>query len=175
MRLPQRRVRTFLSPPAPARSPLFDPVEAVMARDPSPRPRSRSGGARAQEELPAVTGAIATADFRPDRMREVMDAQLLATDIADYLVRRGVPFRSSHEVVGRLVRMAEERGVALSDLTLEDFRSADDTFEADVHDVFDWRASADARDAAGGTSNRSVLVQLAEAATRIGEARATLG
>ena len=121
--------------------------------------------------LPAMTGAIATARFRADRMEAVMDAQLLATDIADYLVRRGVPFRTSHEVVGRLVRMSEDRGVPLSELTLDDYRSVDETFEADVHDVFDWRASADARDAAGGTSHRSVVTQLEDAAGRIRSAR----
>ena len=125
--------------------------------------------------LPAVTGAIATADFRADRMRQVMDAQLLATDLADYLVRRGVPFRTSHEVVGRLVRMAEERSVPLSELSLDDFRSVDATFEADVHEVFDWRASVDARDADGGTSGRSVRAQLDEAATRIAAERTTRG
>jgi argininosuccinate lyase len=122
--------------------------------------------------LPAVTGAIETAAFRPERIASVMDAQLLATDLADYLVRRGVPFRTSHEVVGRLVRRAEEQGVALSGLSTEDFRAEHEVFEADVHDVFDWRASTDARDAAGGTSLRSVEAQLAEARARIDAARA---
>ncbi|HBD98666.1 MAG TPA: argininosuccinate lyase, partial [Gemmatimonadetes bacterium] len=54
--------------------------------------------------LPPVAGAVETATFVPERMLEVMNAQLLATDLADYLVRRGVPFRTTHEVVGRLVR-----------------------------------------------------------------------
>ena len=73
------------------------------------------------------------------------------------------------------VGMSEEQGVALSELTLDDFRSVDETFEAEVHEVFDWRASADARDAAGGTSHRSVLAQLDDAASRIQTARARLG
>jgi argininosuccinate lyase len=124
--------------------------------------------------LPAMAGAIATAEFRADRMEALMDAQLLATDIADYLVRREVPFRTSHEVVGRLVRMSEEQGIALSDLTLEDFRSVDQTFDKDVYEVFDWRASADARDAAGGTSSRSVGSQLDDARARIRTAREQL-
>ena len=58
--------------------------------------------------LPAVAGALETAAFVPERMREVMNTQLLATDVADYLVRRGVPFRTTHEIVGRLVRRSEE-------------------------------------------------------------------
>jgi argininosuccinate lyase len=96
-----------------------------------------------------------------------MDPQLLATDLADYLVRRGVPFRTSHEVIGRLVRRAEERGVPLSDLALDDLRAEDPTFEADVREVFDWEASTDARDSAGGTSRRSILLQLEDATERL--------
>ncbi len=122
--------------------------------------------------LPAVTGAIATATFRPDRMEGRMDPQLLATDIADWLVRRGVPFRRSHEIVGRLVRRTEEEGVPLSSLSLEAFREIDEAFDEDVFTVFDWTASVEARDAAGGTSLRSVEAQVADAEARIASARA---
>jgi argininosuccinate lyase len=117
--------------------------------------------------LPAVTGAVATAEFREDRIAEVMDAQLLATDLADYLVRRGVPFRESHEVVGRLVRTAEGRSTPLSALSLEDFQREHETFDADVHEIFDWLASVDARDADGGTSGRSVGAQIEAARDRL--------
>jgi len=119
--------------------------------------------------LPAVAGAVRTAVFRPERAHAAMDPQMLATDLADYLVRRGVPFRKSHEVVGRLVRRAEERGVALSALSTDDFHAEHETFSEDVHDVFDWLASTDARDTAGGTSRRSVEAQLATAAARLDE------
>ncbi len=110
--------------------------------------------------LPATTGAVATARFRPERMRAVMDTQLLATDLADYLVRRGVPFRESHEVIGRLVRRAEESGVGLSALEPEAFSQAHEAFGDDVLRVFDWEGAVDARDGVGGTSRRAVLVQL---------------
>ncbi len=113
--------------------------------------------------LPAVAGAIETAAFRPERMTTVMDAQLLATDLAEYLVRRGVPFRQSHEIVGRLVRRAEEAEVSLADLPLDDFRAEHEAFESDVRAVFDWRAAADARDTDGGTSRRSIVQQLERA------------
>ncbi len=113
--------------------------------------------------LPAVAGAVETASFRPERMEGVMDAQLLATDLADYLVRRGVPFRESHEVIGRLVRRAEEAGVSLSALTIEQFQAEHEAFEVDARAVFDWKASADARDGEGGTSRRRILEQLARA------------
>jgi argininosuccinate lyase len=117
--------------------------------------------------LPAMTGAIRTAAFRPDRMLAVMDAQLLATDIADYLVRRGVPFRTTHEVVGRLVRRAELAESSLAELSLDDYREAHETFDEDVFEVFDWKASADARTASGGTALGAIDAQLSEARRRI--------
>lgn len=117
--------------------------------------------------LPALSGAVATAVFQEKRMTEVMDTQLLATDLADYLVRRGVPFRTTHEVVGRLVRTAEQRGVPLSELGLDDFSAANSAFGTDVFEVFNWVASVDARSAAGGTALTAVDAQLAEARARI--------
>jgi argininosuccinate lyase len=119
--------------------------------------------------LPAVAGAVGTATLDPARMRADMDAQLAATDLADYLVRRGVPFRTSHEVIGRLVRKAEVRGVPLSGLALADLKAEHEAFEADVEGAFDWEASTDARDVAGGTSARSIREQLADAARRLDE------
>ena len=117
--------------------------------------------------LPAVAGAAETARFRPERMRAVMDAQLLATDLADYLVKRGVPFRESHEVVGRLVRRSEELGVSLSALEPAAFREEHKDFEDDVLAVFDWIRSVDSRDSEGGTSKRSVVRQIEGARDRL--------
>jgi argininosuccinate lyase len=117
--------------------------------------------------LPAVAGAVRTAKLEGARMEADMDAQLVATDLADYLVRKGVPFRTSHEVIGRLVRRAETQGVALSALTLDELRAEHSAFEADTRSVFDWRASTEARDVAGGTSARAIRAQLDEAAGRI--------
>jgi argininosuccinate lyase len=117
--------------------------------------------------LPALRGAVATASFCPERMMEVMDVQLLATDLADYLVRKGVPFRTTHEVVGRLVRIAEERGVPLSELGLKDFIRESPMFSEDVFDVFDWEASVEARLAHGGTALESIDSQLEDVRVRI--------
>jgi argininosuccinate lyase len=117
--------------------------------------------------LPAVAGAVRSAALDGARMEADMDAQLLATDLADYLVRKGVPFRTSHEAIGRLVRLAETRRVALSALELSDLKAENPAFDADVWDLFDWRASTDARDVEGGTSARSVKRQLEEASRRL--------
>lgn len=119
--------------------------------------------------LPPLAGAVRTAEWRPDRLTEALDAQLLATDLADYLVRRGVPFRRSHEAVGRLVKEAEREGCSLEDLADEEYRKADPTFESDVRDLFSWERSVEARDVSGGTSRRAVEAQLEEAHARLAE------
>jgi len=118
--------------------------------------------------LPAVAGAAGTATFRPERMRAVMDSHLLATDLADYLVKKGVPFRESHEIVGRLVRRAEERGVGLFDLDSSEFQREHKAFGADVRATFDWTRSTDSREGPGGTSKSSVLEQLHRARQALG-------
>jgi argininosuccinate lyase len=115
--------------------------------------------------LPAVAGAVRAAAFRPDRIARALDSQLLATDLADHLVRRGVPFRRSHELIGALVRRAEEEGCALEDLPDEVFLEIHPAFGENVRACFDWERSVEARDVVGGTSRRAVEEQM-EAARR---------
>ena len=118
--------------------------------------------------LPALTGALRSLRFRERRVAERLSAELLATDLADALVRRGVPFRKSHEIVGRWVREAEKRGVSLADLPDEVIRAGGEACSGIVFDeVFDWERSVEARDAPGGTSRRSVLKQIEDARARL--------
>ncbi len=114
--------------------------------------------------LPAMAGAVETLEWREDRVARALDTQLLATDLADYLVRRGVPFRTSHEVIATLVRISEERRSPLSGLPVEVFRDAHEAFEADVREVFDWQRSVDARAVPGGTARGAVAEQVELAA-----------
>lgn len=114
--------------------------------------------------VPALAGAVETAAWREDRVARALDTQLLATDLADHLVRRGVPFRTSHEVIGALVRASEERGVPLAELPDTVFQEAHEAFGSEVRDVFDWIRSVDARTVPGGTSRGAVDAQLASAA-----------
>ena len=118
--------------------------------------------------LPAVAGAVRTAEFQPDRIEAALDTQLLATDLADYLVRAGVPFRKAHEAVATVVRMAEEQGVVLDGLELDDFRAAHPSFGSDVLDVFSWDRSVEARSASGGTARGAVQAQIEAAAGKLG-------
>ncbi len=113
--------------------------------------------------LPAVAGTLRGAEWNPSRANELLSEELLATDLADYLVRRGVPFRTSHEVVGRLVALSEKEGVPLSQLPLERYQAIHPTFDESVRDVFRWESSVEARKAPGGTARAAVEAQLAQA------------
>ena len=91
----------------------------------------------------------------------VADPMLLATDVADYLVNRGVPFRSAHEVVGKAVALCTQRGCDLPQLTLADWRALSPAFEKDVAKCFDLAAAMAARKGIGAPSPKNVAAQLA--------------
>ena len=110
--------------------------------------------------VPAIAGAVRGMTVVRSRIREALRAEMLATDLADHLVRRGVPFRESHHIAGALVRMAEESGRALSALTLDEMRSVHPDFGEDVFAVFDPTASVESRTVRGGTSGKAVTAQL---------------
>jgi argininosuccinate lyase len=110
--------------------------------------------------LPVVTAIIATLQLNPDKMLAALSDDMLATDLADYLVRKGMPFRQAHHVVGAAVRVAGERGIGLSKLSLETLRGLSDLFTEDVKAVFDFKASVAARRAIGGTAPEAVRQQI---------------
>jgi len=88
------------------------------------------------------------------------DPQLLATDLADYLVRRGMPFREAHHRVGAVVALAEKAGKPLDRVTLEEFRSVSDQFGPDVLDVFDLKSAMNQRNLTGAPGTREVRRQM---------------
>ncbi len=116
------------------------------------------------DSLDTVKGSVAIAiemvrglTVRPDRARQALkDGYITATDLADYLVGRGLPFREAHEVVGRLVAVCDERGCGLEDLDLDTLRAHSDRFGDDVHRVLDPAASAARRSALGGPAPDNV-------------------
>jgi len=98
----------------------------------------------------------------PRRMRDAVDESLLATDLADYLVRKGMPFRESHALVSDLVRLAMANKIPLSQWPLPALREHSRLFGKDVYRVFDVRVSLARRDLPGGTGPRALRTQLAE-------------
>ncbi|HVU14817.1 MAG TPA: lyase family protein, partial [Phototrophicaceae bacterium] len=119
--------------------------------------------------LPVVTAIIRTLKLNPGKMRAALDPDMLATDLADYLVLKGMPFREAHHVAGKAVRLAAEQGIKLSGLSLESLKALSDLFEADVAGVFDFNASVARRRAAGGTAPSAVREQIIAARTWLSE------
>ena len=112
--------------------------------------------------LKMFAGMLATARFREDRMREVAGGGFsTATDVADYLARKGLPFRQAHEVVGRLVRHCLEQGCDITDLSLGDLKGFSPLFDEDIYTV-DVDSSVQARNVPGGTASGRVMEALAE-------------
>ena len=114
--------------------------------------------------LPAMAGMIATLQFDTERMAATApQGYALATEIADWLVLRGMPFRHAHEVAGRCVQAAEARGVELWDLTDEELAAASPALTADVRRVLTTEGALASRATAGGTAPDQVRTQLATA------------
>lgn len=106
-------------------------------------------------------GVLDTLTIHGDKMKAALTDDMLATDIADYLVRKGVPFRKTHHIAGEIVRKAEESKVSISALPLADLKTISPLFEDDISQVFDFERSVEQRSTYGGTSSSSVLAQIA--------------
>lgn len=114
--------------------------------------------------LVCATGMIETMAVNPESMRaQAKKGYLAATDVADYLAKKGLPFRRAHEIVGHLVLLCEQRGCDLEDLTLADFKAESDLFEADIAEALDLESIVAARTTEGGTGTAVVAKQLAQA------------
>lgn len=119
--------------------------------------------------LPTTRETVAGLQFNAEALaRAVQDDALLATDLADELVRRGVPFREAHAAVGRLLRAAEEKGVLLSELPDSVWAEAHPAFAAGPRPTPTPEGSVEARNLPGGTSRAAVMAQLAAARAAIG-------
>ena len=110
--------------------------------------------------LPAVAGALAECEFDTARMRASLSSTMMATDLADYLVRKGASFREAHGAVGRLIRRCEDERLELPTLPLAAFADAHELFEQDVFDALSAHESVERREVEGGTGPRAVRAQL---------------
>ncbi|KAM0402510.1 hypothetical protein ACHAPZ_005443 [Fusarium culmorum] len=112
------------------------------------------------DSVQIANGILSTLKLRPDRMRASLNPFLLATDVADALVRLGVPFRETHHISGRVVAKSEELGIPMDQLSLEQLQAIDSRFPDNIKDVFNYEASVESRNAQGGTSRAGVLEQI---------------
>ena len=128
------------------KEPLFDTVDTVT------------------DCLRVFAGMLGTLECRRERMREAARlGYMTATDLADYLVRKAVPFRDAHEAVGRAVRSAVENGRDLSEMTLDELRAFSPAIESDVFGVLTLEGSVAARNHPGGTAPVQVRAAIARA------------
>jgi argininosuccinate lyase len=132
------------------KEPLFDSVDTL------------------RDTLRIFTEMLGGLKVNPEAMqRAAAKGYATATDLADYLVKKGMAFRDAHEVVAAAVKQAQQRGIDLSELALEELRAFSATIDADVHHVLTLRGSLDARNVLGGTAPAQVLAQVARHRARL--------
>jgi argininosuccinate lyase len=113
--------------------------------------------------LPVAAGVIETLVVHPERMQAALTDEMLATELADYLVMKGVPFREAHHLVGQVVQKTLAQGVGLRDLLLSDYQDVSKLFRRDLMTWLNFERAVERRDSIGGTARASVETQLAMA------------
>jgi argininosuccinate lyase len=125
------------------------------------------------ECLPVLAGMVATMTWRPERMRAAAEGGFAtATELADYLAGKGLPFRQAHAVAGRAVKACEQQGRALTDLKLPELKKLSPLFEGDVLDALSVESAVARRTSDGGTAPRQVASELRTLRTRLDKAAA---
>ena len=113
--------------------------------------------------LPVMANALQTVTVQAEKMEAAIDSTMMATDLADYLVGLGVPFREAHALTGQIVRLALENGKSLGELSLQEYKSIHPEIDENVYQVFDPRVSVARRKTIGGTAPDAVKEQIARA------------
>ncbi|NXO38011.1 ARLY lyase, partial [Locustella ochotensis] len=110
--------------------------------------------------LQVATGVISTLQINKENMEKALTPEILSSDLALYLVHKGMPFRQAHIAAGKAVHLAETKGITINNLSLEDLKSISPLFGSDVAQVFSVVSSVEQYTAAGGTAKSSVSAQL---------------
>ncbi|EFW21655.1 argininosuccinate lyase [Coccidioides posadasii str. Silveira] len=113
-----------------------------------------------KDSLQIANRVLLTMTTFPDKMIAALTPDMLATDLAEYLVRKGVPFRETHHIAGRVVALGEKENKPIDHLTLEQLKSVDQRIGDDVLEVFNYERSVEMKSAIGGTSKSAVLQQI---------------
>jgi len=112
------------------------------------------------DSMQIATGVLSTLTVHPDKMLAGLAPEMLATEFADYLVRKGVPFREGHHISGRVVQLAEENNVPMDKLTVNQLQGVDARFDEDVVTCLDYERAVELKDSIGGCSKRAVREQI---------------
>jgi argininosuccinate lyase len=119
--------------------------------------------------LSVVAGVINSLEVFPDNMKAHLTEPMLATDMADYLVERGVPFREAHQKVGQVIRYAEDHDIPLSDVPLPVLQRIAPKIQQDIQNIFDFKRSVNKKGGIGGTGSRAVKKQIGIAKAKLAE------
>ncbi|KAF2190545.1 arginosuccinate lyase [Zopfia rhizophila CBS 207.26] len=112
------------------------------------------------DSIQIATGVLSTLTIHPEKMLAALAPEMLATEFADYLVRKGVPFREGHYISGRVVALAENEGVPMDKLSLEQLKGVDPRLGDDVVECLDYERAVELKDATGGTSKSAIREQI---------------
>lgn len=113
--------------------------------------------------LPVLTAAITATTANTGKMESAIDSFMMATDLADYLVAKGIPFRDSHDLSGQAVKLATQKGVGLDQLSISNYLSIDARFGEGLFEALDPRVSIERRNSIGGTGSKAVHDQIEKA------------
>jgi argininosuccinate lyase len=120
------------------------------------------------QTLPVAGGVIASLTVDARKMRQALSDEMLATELADYLVKRGIPFRDAHHLVGQVVRVAVSNGYSLRTMPLSDYQNVCPAFATDCRQQLDFERAIERRDSIGGTARVAVEAQIAAAEKMLG-------
>jgi argininosuccinate lyase len=112
------------------------------------------------DSIQIATGVLSTMTIFLEKMKAALSLDMLATDFADYLFRKGVPFRETYHISGRVVALAEKEGMPTDRLSKKQLQEVDNRFGDDVLDCFNYERSVEYRTAKGGTSKASAMEQI---------------
>lgn len=118
--------------------------------------------------LSIVAGVVDTLEIFPEKMMAHLNEAMLATDMADYLVERGVPFREAHQKIGEVIRYTEENNIPLSEISLPVLQHIAPQFQADIHKVFNFMQAICEKDGVGGTAPQALVRQIEIAKEKLG-------
>lgn len=113
-----------------------------------------------KDSMQIATRVLSTLKVFPEKMLAALSPDMLATDLAEYLVRKGLPFRETHHIAGRAVALAEDQNIPMDKLTVSQFQGVDSRIGDDVLEVFNYERSVEMKSAIGGTSRSAVMQQV---------------
>ena len=131
------------------KEPLFDTVDTVSI------------------SVKIFTGVMDTLKINYSRIESGFNEYIIASDLSDYLVKKGMPFRRSHEVIAKLIRYADEKNIPLSEISIEKYKKFSELFKEDIYKVINIKKSVESKKTSGSTSTKSVKKQIASAKRRL--------